>query len=115
VVKQIPVLLGSLKCARARGLGFIRGDMIRDLAALGKMPLLPWDCWGVMLDKNIEEVELLDEVSEVTQPGTMMYDKIDEMNKHPRLLVPDTIVSWMGGTEPFEVNLKNVTERLLNE
>jgi hypothetical protein len=97
------------------GLGFIRGDMIRDLASLGKMPLLPWDCWGAMLDENLDEVELLDEVSEVTQPGTLMYDKIDELNMHPRLRVPDTIVSWMGETEPFKVNLKNVIEKLPNE
>lgn len=97
------------------GLVFVRGDMIRDLASLCKMPLLPWDGWGVMLDDNITDMELLDKVSKVTQPGTTLYDQIAEFNTHPRLRIPDTIISWMAGTDPFEVNLKNVTERLPDE
>jgi hypothetical protein len=94
------------------GLGFIRGDMIRDLAALGKIPLLPWDCWGVMLDEDIKDVELLDQVSDVTQPDTRKYDEIAELNKHPRLCVPETIISWMGGAEPCPIKLSCVIERL---
>ncbi|MCL4504863.1 MAG: transglutaminase-like domain-containing protein [Chloroflexi bacterium] len=30
------------------GLGFVLGDFIRDVAALNKVELLPWDCWGIM-------------------------------------------------------------------
>ncbi|HEY3341812.1 MAG TPA: transglutaminase family protein, partial [Anaerolineae bacterium] len=30
------------------GLGFVRGDFIRDVAALNKLELLPWDCWGII-------------------------------------------------------------------
>jgi len=94
------------------GMGFILGDMVRDLAALYKLPLLPWDCWGVMLDEEIKEYELLDRVSDATLPGTTEYGLISDLNKHPRLKVPEKIVSWMGGTEPFEVKLSEVTERV---
>jgi Transglutaminase-like superfamily len=95
------------------GLGFIMGDMIRDLAALDKVPLLPWDCWGLMLEDWRSELELLDAVSEVTQPGTEMYDEMALLSRHPKLTVPNTIVSWMGGTEPIKIKLENVTERML--
>lgn len=29
------------------GLGFVRGNLVRDVAALNKVELLPWDCWGI--------------------------------------------------------------------
>ena len=31
-----------------RGLWFIAGNVIRDVAALDGMEMLPWDCWGAM-------------------------------------------------------------------
>ncbi len=94
------------------GLGFIMGDMIRDLAALYKVPLLPWDCWGLMLENWKSELKLLDAVSEVTQPSTERYNEIARLNRHPKLMIPDTIVSWMGGTEPAQIKLEDVTEKL---
>ena len=94
------------------GIDFIRGDMIRDLAALAKTPLLPWDCWGVILDEDIKDVELLDQVAEVTQPATTMYPEIMKLNEHPRLKVPDTIISWEGGKEPSQIKLEDVTEKI---
>lgn len=94
------------------GLGFIMGDLIRDLAALGKMPLLPWDCWGLMLEDWSKEMKLLDSVAEVTQPATMRYDEINRLNKDPRLMVPEVITSWMGGTQPIKIKLTDVTEKI---
>jgi hypothetical protein len=94
------------------GLGFIRGNMIRDLAALGKMPLLPWDCWGIILDDEVNDLEILDRVADVTGPGTERYDEITELCNHPRLGVPEVLVSWMGGAEPQRVRLSDVTEKI---
>ena len=31
-----------------RGLWFVAASLIRDVAALNKMEMLPWDCWGIM-------------------------------------------------------------------
>jgi hypothetical protein len=94
------------------GMGFIRGDMIRDLAALVKTPLLPWDCWGVILDEDIKDIELLDRVAETTQPATMMYTEIMKLNEHPRLKVPEVITSWEGMGDPIKVKLADVTEKI---
>lgn len=94
------------------GMGFIRGDMIRDLAALTKTPLLPWDCWGVILDEDIKDIELLDQVAEVTQPATMMYPEIRKLNEQPRLKVPEIITSWEGMGDPIKVKLSEVTEKI---
>ena len=35
------------------GNGFIRGNLVRDLASLNKVELLPWDCWGVILEEKL--------------------------------------------------------------
>jgi hypothetical protein len=37
------------------GLWFVRGDLVRDVASLNGVELLPWDCWGI-----IEKSELGD-------------------------------------------------------
>jgi len=58
------------------GVGFVKGNLIRDLTSLTKTPLLPWDCWGIILEENPGDVELLDRVAEATQPGTEKYDEI---------------------------------------
>lgn len=34
------------------GLWFVCGDFVRDVASLNKVELLPWDCWGVMLQNG---------------------------------------------------------------
>ncbi len=44
-----PALFG-IPPVTERGLWFIAGDLIRDVAALNKMELLPWDVWGAMPD-----------------------------------------------------------------
>lgn len=93
------------------GMRFIRGDMIRDLAALAKTPLLPWDCWGIMLDEDIRDLELLDRVAETTQPNTEKYVEIMELNTHPYLKVPDAITSWTDD-KPVKIKLVDVTEKI---
>ena len=94
------------------GMGFIMGDMIRDLAALHKVPLLPWDCWGLMLEDWNKEMKLLDSVAEATQPGTEKYDDITRLNNHSKLKVPEVITSWIGGSEPVHIRLADETEKI---
>ncbi len=40
---QFGIFVGDL-----RGLWFVAGELVRDLAALNRMELLPWDVWGAM-------------------------------------------------------------------
>jgi hypothetical protein len=51
------------------GMGFVRGNLVRDLASLNKMELLPWDCWGVILKRRIDnpqDLDLLDRAAALT-------------------------------------------------
>lgn len=52
------------------GLWFVRGNLVRDVAALNKVELLPWDAWGLIgkldADVNAEEMALLDEAANLT-------------------------------------------------
>ncbi len=53
-----------------KGWDFIKGDLVRDIAALAGLELLPWDCWGVierpytMLSDN--DIHALDEAAKQT-------------------------------------------------
>jgi hypothetical protein len=80
------------------GLWFIRGNLVRDVAALNKVELLPWDIWGLMDRQDGElsaaEMDLLDQVAAMT------YDQVDfegirSVYKENRdLTVPSIIKSY---------------------
>ncbi|MBN1963384.1 MAG: transglutaminase domain-containing protein, partial [Anaerolineae bacterium] len=98
------------------GLWFIRGDMVRDLAALNNLPLLPWDGWGIMLkheqDYTAADWALLDRVAELTGPDTRTFDAYRALYANDeRLRVPPTITSWVGA-EAQQITLADVTEPL---
>lgn len=51
------------------GLGFVRGNLLRDAASLNKVELLPWDCWGLILKEQLDDpadLALLDQLAELT-------------------------------------------------
>ena len=56
-----------------RGLWFVRNNLVRDLLALNKIELLPWDRWGLMADSQEPltpvDAELLDRIAALTQGG----------------------------------------------
>jgi hypothetical protein len=50
------------------GMWFIRSNVVRDLAALNKMELLPWDAWGPMTfrrDPDPDQATLVDEIAAI--------------------------------------------------
>jgi hypothetical protein len=53
------------------GMWFIRGDLVRDLLALNKIEILPWDGWGLIAkeerDLSTDDMALLDRIAELTQ------------------------------------------------
>ena len=78
------------------GLWFVRGNLLRDLASLNKVELLPWDCWGYMetkMEDMIEEdYEILDTIADkITNCDEELYKLHDE---NPQLKVPSTIKSY---------------------
>jgi hypothetical protein len=75
------------------GLWFVQNNVIRDLAALNKMELLPWDVWGpmtVMADPDAAALGLTDSVASIltgddSDAIRRVYEERDELR------VPDTV------------------------
>jgi hypothetical protein len=75
------------------GLWFVQANVVRDLAALNKMELLPWDVWGRMAfreDPDPETVSLTDTVADSTAADDLaairhVYEDNDDLR------VPDTV------------------------
>jgi hypothetical protein len=87
-----------------RGLWFVRGNVVRDLAARAKRELLPWDGWGLMAKRDpsdAAELALLDRVAEFTQAGDERLAELLRLQaSEPGLRVPRVIVSFnLGGAE----------------
>ena len=75
-----------------RGIGFVRGHVIQDLAALNKMELLLWDVWGLMQAELDTGLALVDEAAEFTQGADGLAD-VRRLYATPGLAVPERILS----------------------
>lgn len=95
------------------GLWFIVGDMVRDIAALNKMELLPWDCWGMLTvegeDHSDEALAYLDRIAALTLAGNESFADLRafyDAEEHVR--VPPVIVSYPGGPTPVQIDLSPI-------
>jgi hypothetical protein len=83
------------------GLDFVRGDFLRDVAALNKVELLPWDCWGLILSPEIDDpadLALLDQLAELTRGAVPDFAAVRQLYEaDPRLKVGDAIQSYING------------------
>lgn len=72
---------------------------MRDFAALNKIELLPWDCWG-LADKSEKEItsddlSLLDQVAALTLAGDEQFTQVRSLYEGDnRLRVPAVIRSY---------------------
>ncbi|HSW69752.1 MAG TPA: AMP-binding protein [Gammaproteobacteria bacterium] len=64
---------GTGNINRVTGWRYIRNKLLQDFAALNKVEMLPWDCWGVMLSgpeddfiHDSKQMDLLDHIAELT-------------------------------------------------
>jgi hypothetical protein len=84
-----------------KGLGFVRGNLIRDVASLNKMELLPWDCWGLILNEQIDnpnDLVLLDKIAALTADDVPDFESVREMYEHdPRLFMDGKLLSYVNG------------------
>jgi hypothetical protein len=84
-----------------RGLDFVRGDFIRDVAALNKVELLPWDCWGMILHPSLDDpsdLALLDHLAELTSDDALDFEQVRGLyESDPRLRAGDQIQSYIDG------------------
>lgn len=80
-----------------KGKWFVLNDTVRDLAALNKIEVLPWDEWGLS-DKEFEtltdnEFKLIDKIAEATSPETENFSEIQNLFQDERVKVPKTVKS----------------------
>ena len=83
-----------------RGMGFVGSNLVRDVAALNKVELLPWDCWGMMLERDTDDSDLalLDRLAELTEGDVPDFESVRELNESdPRLKAGATIHSFVQG------------------
>lgn len=79
-----------------RGLWFVAGNVIRDIAALNGMEMLPWDCWGAMPrpDEAIddERLALLDRLAALSlDPDRNLAELRTLYAADERLRVPGSV------------------------
>jgi hypothetical protein len=78
------------------GLWFVAGNVVRDLASLNRMEMLPWDVWGLMSmnDEGLtpDKLELLDKIAALTLAGDEAFGEIRKLyESDDRLRVPATV------------------------
>lgn len=86
--KLDPELCGILDM---HGLWFVRGDLVRDVLALNKVELLPWDWNGLMSrerEPSAKEYRLLDRAAELTAGGVPFEDVRALYDAEPSLRMP---------------------------
>jgi hypothetical protein len=90
------------------GWWFIRDNLLRDLASLNKVELLPWDAWGQMGveidDLSDEQQALCDHVAALTTAPQLDVDAIHKLYREDESLrVPETILSFRPQPGPVEI------------
>jgi hypothetical protein len=81
------------------GLWFVRGNLVRDVASLNKMELLPWDSWGIIEgrdeDLSGDDLALLDQVAARTREDVPEFEGLRKLYEADgRLRVASTIRSY---------------------
>jgi hypothetical protein len=79
-----------------RGLWFIVGNLLRDLAALNNMEMLPWDIWGVMPSADAplhaDCLTICDRLATITRTPDTAFTELRQLYKGDgRLRVPETV------------------------
>ncbi|HWK64223.1 MAG TPA: transglutaminase domain-containing protein [Rhizobiaceae bacterium] len=90
-----PALFG-IEFSQLRGLWFIAGSLIRDLATLNGCEILPWDVWGAQPPADIalsdEELDFFDGIASLTADPDGSFDAMRErFVEDARLRLPDTV------------------------
>jgi hypothetical protein len=85
------------------GIEFIKGNFVRDVAALNKMELLPWDCWGLIFSDYAslppDDLSLLDRLADLTETDVPDFESVRQIyESDPRLCVGNSIQSYVNGS-----------------
>lgn len=85
-----------------RGMDFIKGNLLRHAASLRKIPMLPWDSWGLM-DKpftklSAGELSLLDSLAELLEDPDGNFGELERLYAADnRIRMSGTVTSYCSG------------------
>ena len=90
----------GLSFINLQGLWFVAGNLIRDLAALNKVEMLPWDVWGMMTmdDAQItdDQKQFLDRVAAITIGGDDAFPEVRRIyESDERVRMPGVVFNAM--------------------
>jgi hypothetical protein len=97
-----PKLFG-LSVLNEHGLWWIAQNLIRDLASLNRIDMLPWDAWGIMPEPaeviTDAELALLDRVAELTMGGDAALAAVREIYQDERVRISGAVFNANRQTE----------------
>jgi transglutaminase superfamily protein len=91
------VVAPALEIPTTRGLGQLRRNLVRDLAALNKTEMLLWEDWGVQDSRTPPgpgELPVLDELATLTGQPSPPLAGLRSAYRRPEFVVPDTVTSY---------------------
>jgi hypothetical protein len=95
-----------------KGLWFVRGNLVRDVAALNNMELLPWDCWGIAETKEDElsadDFALLDRAAELTCGDVPEFAQVRMLYENDNRLRVAQVIRSYTDDGPQAVDLKDI-------
>jgi len=86
----------GIEFSQLRGLWFIAGSLIRDLAALNRCEVLPWDVWGAQPAPNAQlsadELAFFDEIALLTADPNASFDALRRrFAEDAKVRLPETV------------------------
>ncbi len=93
-----PANFGLSMVPGLKGWWFIAGNVLRDLASLNRMEMLPWDVWGAMDQSDAsyvgEKAALIDRVAALTLAGDDAFPEVRAIyESDDRLRVPPVVLN----------------------
>jgi hypothetical protein len=86
---------GAFGVMDMHGWWFIAGNVVRDIAALNKMEMLPWDVWGEMpqpgSELNAAQFKRFDDLAAMTRDPDKHFDELMRGYKSDTLKVPPVV------------------------
>ena len=83
------------------GLWFVAANLLRDLAALNKVEMLPWDVWGAMPSPDellqAEQLALFDRVAALTHGSVVSVTELRSLYGDDRLQVSEIVFNAVLG------------------
>jgi hypothetical protein len=95
----------GISFANFRGLWFVAGSLVRDMAALNKMEMAPWDVWGAQPGPDEKfDLAFFDELAALTRDPDHTFPGLKRRyEEDDRLCVPPTVFNALN-RQPETIN-----------